>query len=253
MALINCPECGKENVSDSAEACPNCGYGIKAHFEKIKQDGEQERQNKLAEMAREEAEKRKEKRINFLLKYKKAFIIIGALVIILAAVSIGMYYKSMQTDITLGMDMDEVIAVLDKHQYEYEVNGDNDTYIINIKNISINNVEGKIYLIIENNILTDVSYLSEITNLNNKDIEKIINTLYHYLEKKYGKCLDGENENLKEINKLFNREAYYFDGNDIKISLSYPINNESSSDCISIGWSLKTEAEKTLPNFWNQK
>ena len=37
MALIKCPECGKENVSDSAESCPSCGYGIKQHFEKIKQ------------------------------------------------------------------------------------------------------------------------------------------------------------------------------------------------------------------------
>lgn len=25
MALINCPECGKE-ISDKAESCPNCGY-----------------------------------------------------------------------------------------------------------------------------------------------------------------------------------------------------------------------------------
>lgn len=28
MALITCPECGKQ-VSDSAEACPNCGYPIR--------------------------------------------------------------------------------------------------------------------------------------------------------------------------------------------------------------------------------
>lgn len=27
MALINCPECGKE-ISDKANACPNCGYPI---------------------------------------------------------------------------------------------------------------------------------------------------------------------------------------------------------------------------------
>lgn len=27
MALINCPECGRE-VSDKAEKCPNCGYNI---------------------------------------------------------------------------------------------------------------------------------------------------------------------------------------------------------------------------------
>ncbi len=37
MALVKCPECGKE-VSDLANACPNCGYGVKAHFDKIKQD-----------------------------------------------------------------------------------------------------------------------------------------------------------------------------------------------------------------------
>lgn len=36
MALVKCPECGRENVSDSAEACPNCGYGIKAHFDMLK-------------------------------------------------------------------------------------------------------------------------------------------------------------------------------------------------------------------------
>lgn len=39
MALIKCPECGRENVSDSAEACPGCGYGIKAHFESFKLQG----------------------------------------------------------------------------------------------------------------------------------------------------------------------------------------------------------------------
>lgn len=37
MALIKCPECGRENVSDSAENCPSCGYGIKAHFDKLKE------------------------------------------------------------------------------------------------------------------------------------------------------------------------------------------------------------------------
>lgn len=29
MALIKCPECGKE-ISDVAVKCPNCGYPIKA-------------------------------------------------------------------------------------------------------------------------------------------------------------------------------------------------------------------------------
>ena len=28
MALINCPECGKE-ISDSTKICPHCGYKLK--------------------------------------------------------------------------------------------------------------------------------------------------------------------------------------------------------------------------------
>lgn len=48
MALIKCPECGRENVSDTAEACPGCGYGIRKHFEKEMQQREaKEKQNKI--------------------------------------------------------------------------------------------------------------------------------------------------------------------------------------------------------------
>lgn len=32
MALIKCPECGRENVSDSAKACPGCGFQIYSYF-----------------------------------------------------------------------------------------------------------------------------------------------------------------------------------------------------------------------------
>lgn len=34
MALVKCPECGRENVSSKAEACPGCGYNINAYFKK---------------------------------------------------------------------------------------------------------------------------------------------------------------------------------------------------------------------------
>ncbi len=33
MALVKCPECGKENISDSAASCPVCGFGIAEYFE----------------------------------------------------------------------------------------------------------------------------------------------------------------------------------------------------------------------------
>lgn len=36
MALIRCPECGAENISDSAKTCPRCGYKISAKFKKEK-------------------------------------------------------------------------------------------------------------------------------------------------------------------------------------------------------------------------
>lgn len=60
--LVKCPECGKENVSDSAEACPDCGYGIKSHFYKILQEEERKEQALKAEYAKQQAEIDKKKR-----------------------------------------------------------------------------------------------------------------------------------------------------------------------------------------------
>lgn len=33
MALIKCPECGKENVSSTAKACPQCGFNVAEYYE----------------------------------------------------------------------------------------------------------------------------------------------------------------------------------------------------------------------------
>lgn len=40
MALVKCPECGRERVSDTAEACPDCGYNVRAHYERVKEENE---------------------------------------------------------------------------------------------------------------------------------------------------------------------------------------------------------------------
>ena len=63
MALVTCPECGREKVSDSATACPDCGYGIKEHFDKIKAREAAERnrieEQKRVEKAKQEAEEKR--------------------------------------------------------------------------------------------------------------------------------------------------------------------------------------------------
>lgn len=47
MALVKCPECGKK-VSDTAVSCPNCGYGIKEHFERERKQAAKRREYQRA-------------------------------------------------------------------------------------------------------------------------------------------------------------------------------------------------------------
>lgn len=37
MALIQCPECGRDNISDSATACPSCGFNVKQYVDEVNQ------------------------------------------------------------------------------------------------------------------------------------------------------------------------------------------------------------------------
>ena len=61
MALVKCPECGREKVSDSAETCPDCGYAVKAYYDKVKQEEEEKRlaeEREKQRIAEEEERKR---------------------------------------------------------------------------------------------------------------------------------------------------------------------------------------------------
>lgn len=75
MSLVKCPECGKENVSDTAECCPSCGYGIKAHFTKIKMEEIRRESERQAEIRKKEFEaeqkRRQEERIKSVPKLEK--------------------------------------------------------------------------------------------------------------------------------------------------------------------------------------
>lgn len=56
MALVNCPECGKE-VSTHAEACPNCGCPKDVILESVKK--RREKLKPVEELTEEERAKRK--------------------------------------------------------------------------------------------------------------------------------------------------------------------------------------------------
>lgn len=51
MALITCPECGRDNVSDSAIACPGCGFGIKEYYDAIREQKNIEKEKSHSEYA----------------------------------------------------------------------------------------------------------------------------------------------------------------------------------------------------------
>lgn len=93
MALINCPECGRKGVSDTAESCPGCGYNVKAYFDEIKQkEFEEEQAHKDEERKRQAEEDRKrseEERIKSVPKPPKPKISVKALILSLVLVLIA--------------------------------------------------------------------------------------------------------------------------------------------------------------------
>ena len=65
MALINCPECGKGDISSSAVSCPNCGFDIRGWQQKLenekldKEKAEKAQANLRAQAEREESERQR--------------------------------------------------------------------------------------------------------------------------------------------------------------------------------------------------
>lgn len=75
MALIKCPECGKENVSSFAHTCPDCGFGIKDYYMSIEEETHRKQlkeEHELRKKASEETAARlREYRINNILLPEK--------------------------------------------------------------------------------------------------------------------------------------------------------------------------------------
>ena len=112
MALIKCPECGKE-ISDRAGTCPNCGYPIEETKKKeaadetaVKEEKETKQQKNKEQAEKELSQEQKEKGTPNSKKPfpKKAVIAIAVILVIVLAAGIGYYvmtqdsrnYKSAQ-------------------------------------------------------------------------------------------------------------------------------------------------------------
>jgi hypothetical protein len=104
MALVKCPECGKENVSDSAEACPVCGYPIKAYYEKIKIEENEKREKEKVdhelELKKEAQEEKRKATVSFFKEHKKKIVVGVASCSIAIIAIIGIHsYLELQTAI----------------------------------------------------------------------------------------------------------------------------------------------------------
>ena len=120
MAMIKCPECGKE-ISDRAEVCPGCGYPVEDYLQETKE----KEQREIPEKKWNESEKK----VSMLIKNRKFQI--SAIVLAILVLAIVMVYKWIHVevihDVTWGMSVSQVKQREDKYDgnsgYYDEENG----------------------------------------------------------------------------------------------------------------------------------
>lgn len=115
MALINCPECGKE-VSDTAQACPDCGYDIQKYLRK---------------------DTKAQKRTDIQPKIKKITFIVLIVAIIMIAIAI--LIKSMRKEVVHGTNWGMSPSQVEKQEKKYS--GTDGTYNSNDNYYAVSNVD----------------------------------------------------------------------------------------------------------------
>lgn len=118
MSLVNCPECDRPNVSDTALVCPNCGFPIKDYYEKERAVYEEEQRKKEKE---EIWNKNKKKLWNTINNHKKKIVICSmVLIIAIASFIIGLlvYYKPLVKQVIYTIEAGTDINYLDLISYE---------------------------------------------------------------------------------------------------------------------------------------
>ncbi len=56
MALIKCPECGRENVSDTAISCPDCGFNVRKYIDEKKKESAAKEEDERRALEKEKSD-----------------------------------------------------------------------------------------------------------------------------------------------------------------------------------------------------
>lgn len=174
MAIINCPECGKE-VSDKAISCPNCGYGVKSHYEKIYKF-EQDKQNI------QKREKAKKEILNNLKNNKKIFFVVFGVMFILAMLYIGFLIYNGKVDYQLAKKqfLNGDLETAEKTFYSLNGYRDSEEYIQIIKKQRFQEAMDKI----DSDCLVAYNYFIQMTD---KEFSEL-NDSHYSLEDVIYKC-----------------------------------------------------------------
>lgn len=194
MALIKCPECGKE-ISEYADSCPNCGYSIKDYFEKKKQEKKQKELEKEREERKKQEEEKerlqdeKKKQIyNKLLGTRKKKIIFSLIcfIALMSVAGISMwYYKSKENLRDIKKTIPECLERLDSVEedlYEYFEFGEDRYYeldglSLDMLEFSISKAREKYIKLNDNEKASLNSYMNNQFKMNWNELDERCNEL----------------------------------------------------------------------------
>lgn len=114
-------------------------------------------------------------------------IIIGLVIVIVLLICVGAFFmlKARNSkEIKIGMAKEEIVAILDKNKYKYDVNGK----IIYVKDeVFIDDVKGSFNISFGDNGKVDsVHFLPSIDNFSSKELKETRDKIIEYLTKLYG-------------------------------------------------------------------
>lgn len=121
MALIKCPECGHENVSDTATSCPNCGFNVRDYTDKINHELEENIASLAGEIRKNE---------NNSLKKNKPFKKIGIIMSLTIAALLIILLVTINANKDYKLSPSEEDAV--NCAYTTSIKNDNDISIVNL-------------------------------------------------------------------------------------------------------------------------